>query len=59
MAVLWTIVFRVGPWLQSHTPVAELHAFVEAHGIDATALYYSDSDEFGDVPLTMQNSLRR
>ena len=58
LAVLWAIVFRLGPWLQGYAPIAQLHDFIEEREIDATALFYTDSDEFGDVALTIHNTLR-
>ena len=49
LVVLWLIVFRAGPWLQGYAPIAEIHAAAEAQGIDATALFYTDSEAFDDL----------
>jgi len=41
---IWLFVFVLAPWLQGFGPVATLHTFIEERGIDATPLFYSESE---------------
>jgi len=58
LGLVWAFVFLVAAGGQRFAPVAELHGFVEERGIDASALFYTDSEEFGPVPLTLHNIFR-
>jgi len=58
VGLVWAFVFVLAAWGQRLAPVAELHGFIEERDIDASALFYTESEEFGPVPLTLHNSFR-
>ena len=58
LGLVWAFVSLLAAGGQRFAPVAELHGFVEERGIDASALFYTDSEEFGPVPLTLYNTFR-
>ena len=55
---VWGFIFVLAPWAQRLGPIAEIHGCIEERGIDATALFYTESEAFGPVQLTLHNGLR-
>jgi len=41
---IWLFVFVLAPWMQGWGPVHTLHTFIEERGIDATPLFYTESE---------------
>lgn len=41
---IWLFVFVLAPWLQGLGPVQTLHTFIDEQGIDATPLFYTESE---------------
>jgi hypothetical protein len=58
VGLVWAFAFLLAAWGQRLAPVAELHGFVEERGIDASALFYTESEAFDPVALTLHNSFR-
>ena len=58
LLVLYAFVFWVAPWLQHFGPVKRVHERVRERGIDATALVYTEVEEFADADCHMRDALR-
>jgi len=58
VGLVWVFAFMLAAWGQRLVPVAELHDFVEERGIDASALFYTESEAFDPVALTLHNSFQ-
>jgi len=58
LLVLWGFVFQVAPRLQRLDVVRALHDVVREKDIDATALYYTEIDEFNDTASYMRDAMR-
>ena len=58
LAAIWAVVFGLCPWLQRVPAVGRFHRHVRQEGIDATALFYTDSAEFPDAETDVRDSLR-
>ncbi|OHB67875.1 MAG: hypothetical protein A2V70_03315 [Planctomycetes bacterium RBG_13_63_9] len=58
LATMGVFVFVIAPAVQHWRPVWAVHTFVEERGIDASALFYTESEEFGRVQRHMQDAMR-
>ena len=58
LLALYALVFWVAPWLQHFGPVSSVHECVRERGIDATALVYTEVEEFSDADCHMRDTLR-
>ncbi len=58
VVALFLFIFVIAPAGQRLGPIGEIHDYIDEQGIDASALYYTDSEEFSDLQLRMQNRLR-
>lgn len=58
LLVLWLFVFVLAPWMQKFGPVRRVHEFIRENDIDATALVYTDVEEFGDCEAHVRDALR-
>jgi hypothetical protein len=56
--VIWLFVFVLAPRVAEHDMVRPLVQFVEESGIDAGALYYTETKETGDAENYLRNSFR-
>ena len=56
LAVIWGFVFVVAPWLQKIDCVASVHDDIKRSGVDATALYYTEIQEFHDAEIRIRDS---
>jgi hypothetical protein len=54
--VIWLFVFVLAPRVAEHDAVRPLVQFVEESGIDAGALYYTETKETGDAENYLRNS---
>ena len=57
-ALIGTFVFVLAPLGQLFEPVKTLHEYIEERGIDATPLYYTESEEFSVAQLHMDSTNR-
>ncbi len=57
LLALWGFIFVVGPGLRNLEAFRPLAAFIEEHGIDAGALYYTEVEEVGPSETSIRNSL--
>ena len=58
VATMGLFVFVVAPVAQRWEPVRAVHAFADDRGIDASALFYTESEAFGRVQRHMQDARR-
>ena len=54
---IWLFVFVIGPQVRRIGPVDRFCAFTEERGIDPTALFYTDSEIFGDVDVSVRSAM--
>ena len=59
LLLIWIFVFLAAPALQQLAPVRRLHEHTRRNDIDATALFYTDADEFADAETYVVDSLSR
>lgn len=57
VAAIWLFVFVIAPWLQALGPIGRLHGFVRERHIDATALYYTEIEQFDEAEFAVRNNL--
>lgn len=57
VAVIWAMVFVVAPGLARVGLVRRLHECLRRSDIDATALFYTDVEEFGDAEAHVRDAL--
>ena len=57
LLLIWCLVFVVAPWLARWTPIRTMHAHIHQRDIDATALFYTDLDEFRDAEQAVRHAL--
>jgi len=57
LLLLWVWVFVLAPWLQRFGPVRRVHEHIRRNDIDATALVYTDVEEFGDCEAHVRDAL--
>jgi hypothetical protein len=55
--VAWLFVFQFAPWLREIGPVKDVLDSVREHGIDATALFYTEVEEFGVAEHAVRHAL--
>lgn len=54
---VWAVVFIFAPALQSIGVIKTMHDHIGTNGIDASALYYTDSPEFNGADLKIKNAI--
>ena len=57
LLLIWFFMYHLGPWLKNLPAVRPLMNFIEERGIDATALYYTDIEEFAEADVQMNHSM--
>ena len=58
LLILWLFVFVLAPWVQTFGPVRRIHEHIRRNDIDATALVYTDVEEFGDCEAHVRDALQ-
>ncbi len=58
LLVIFVFVFWVAPALERLPYIAEVHDYVYEHDIDATALVYSEIEEFGDADVSIRDAMK-
>lgn len=59
LAGIWLFVFFLAPWLSGFEPAKSILDFVHENDIDATALFYTEIDEFSEAEIAVRDALRR
>ena len=54
---LWFFVYRIAPWLDKRPAIEPLVGFIKERGIDATALYYTEIEEFAEADIQINHSM--
>ena len=57
IVVIWAFMFIVAPWVAKAPVVEPIISFIEENGIDASALYYTDIEEFSEAGIHMENTM--
>lgn len=55
---LLLFIFVIAPWIQQWGPVNTLHTFVREQGIDATPLFYTESEESSVAEQHLRDAAR-
>ncbi len=55
--VIYLFVFWIAPFLQRLPPIQEVHNHIQHHNIDASALVYTESEEFGDADVSIRDAM--
>ena len=59
LGLLWAFIFVLAPLLLNNIPaLKQLANYIEASGIDAGAIYYTEVEEVGDADLGIRNTFR-
>ncbi|PIE70905.1 MAG: hypothetical protein CSA22_05775 [Deltaproteobacteria bacterium] len=58
VAAILTFIYGVGPMLDRITYLQPLIQFIDSRGINATALLYTEIEEFSDANSNMQDTMR-
>jgi len=54
---IWFLVFFVAPWLERWELIGNLHAHIREKEIDASALFYTEVEEFSRAEQSVRESL--
>lgn len=54
---VWLFMFVLAPWVRTIGPVEEMLDFVEENDIDASALFYTEAEEFSDAEVAVRDAL--
>lgn len=55
--VLWIFMNHIAPWMDQRPSVRPLINFIEENNIDASALYYTEIEEFSEADIQMNHSM--
>jgi len=55
---IWFFMFVLAPWVRTIGPVEEMLDFVEENDIDASALFYTEVEEFSDSEVAVRDALK-
>ena len=54
VVIIWLFVFVLAPWLQSMAWIDSVHAAAAQRGIDATTLFYTETEVFSEAELVVR-----
>ena len=57
ISLILIFIFGVGPLLDTAPYIEPMVRFIEEREIDATALYYTEIEEFSEAAVNMENSM--
>jgi len=57
LLIVWVFVFQIAPRAQRLGVIRVLHEFVRVNDIEATALYYTEIEEFSDADAYMRDAM--
>jgi len=55
--LIWAFMFIVAPWVEKTPTVEPIIRFIEENDIDASALYYTEIEEFSEAEIHMENAM--
>jgi hypothetical protein len=55
--LIWAFMFIVAPWVEKTPAVEPIIRFIEENDIDASALYYTEIEEFSEAEIHMENAM--
>lgn len=58
LAVIWFCVFVLGPWLERIPTIGRMHDHIRENSIDATALYYTEVEEFAEAETHIRSAMQ-
>lgn len=57
IAALWVFMNHIAPWMDQRQSIQPLIDFIEENNIDASALYYTEIEEFAEADIQMNHSM--
>ena len=55
--IIWAFMFIAAPWVEKTPAVAPIICFIDENYIDASALYYTEIEEFFEAEIHMENTM--
>ena len=55
--IIWAFMFIVAPWVEKTPAVEPIICFIDENYIDASALYYTEIEEFFEAEIHMENTM--
>lgn len=55
--LIWAFMFVVAPWVEKMPAVEPIICFIDDNYIDASALYYTEIEEFFEAEIHMENTM--
>lgn len=57
LVLIWLFVFVAAPRVQKYSYIAKVHDVIRENNIDATALVYTEIQEFGDADVHIRDAM--
>ena len=57
LLLIWAFMFIVAPWVEKMPAVEPIIRFIDENYIDASALYYTEIEEFFEAEIHMENTM--
>lgn len=54
---IWAFMFIAAPWVEKMPAVEPIICFIDENYIDASALYYTEIEEFFEAEIHMENTM--
>ena len=55
--IIWAFMFIAAPWVEKMPAVEPIICFIDENYIDASALYYTEIEEFFEAEIHMENTM--
>ena len=55
--IIWAFMFVAAPWVEKMPAVEPIIRFIDENYIDASALYYTEIEEFFEAEIHMENTM--
>ncbi len=55
--IIWAFMFIAAPWVEKMPAVEPIIRFIDENYIDASALYYTEIEEFFEAEIHMENTM--
>ncbi len=55
--LIWVFMFIAAPWVEKMPAVEPIISFIDENYIDASALYYTEIEEFFEAEIHMENTM--
>lgn len=56
--IIWLLMAFIGPWGRQTAMLRPIMDLIEERGIDATAYYYTDLEEFAEAEINITHTMR-